>query len=105
MAIHADEDFLNQILRFLAVADRAVNEVQQPGLVALDQLLERALFTGEEGRDDCRVVLVPEPFSYGRSRKGRPLECDLSHVPMPPLVLHQGSIRQNRIDLGSSDMM
>ena len=92
MAIDADEDFLNEILRFLPITNRAVDEVQQPGLIALDQLLERTLLTGEERRDDSRVVLAPEPFSYRRSRQGRPLKCDFSHVPMPPLFLHQGSI-------------
>src|SRR5438874_2072610 len=84
VAIHADEDFLNEILRLLAVPNRAVDEVQQPGLVTLDQFLKRTLFTGEERRDDARVIFGSEPFSYGRSRKGRPLECDLSHVTMPP---------------------
>src|SRR4051812_16071560 len=91
--VHPDEDFLDQILGLLAIPDRSINEVQQPGLIALDQLLKCTLLSVKERGNDCSVVLRAEPFSNGRARKRRPLECDLSHL-MPPFVLHQGSIRR-----------
>ena len=55
VAVDADEHFLNQVLRLLAVADRPVDEVQQPRLIAIDQLLKCPLLTAEEGSHHARV--------------------------------------------------
>src|SRR5206468_4333836 len=82
--VDADEDFLNQIFRLFTVADRAVNEVQEPGLIPLDELLKGTLFTTEKRRYDRCVVLGAEPFSDGRTRKRRFFQCDFSHMPLPP---------------------
>src|SRR6185503_4424697 len=98
--VDPDEDLLNEILRLFPIADRAVDEVQQPRLIALDELLKRPLLASEKRRHDCAVVLRPKSLSNCRACQ-RLLDCELSHC-MPPLMLHQGSIRQNRIDLGSS---
>src|SRR6185503_10628004 len=49
VAVDANENFLNQILGLLPIADRTVNEVQQSSLIPFDQLLERALLAAEEG--------------------------------------------------------
>jgi hypothetical protein len=38
--VHANEDFLDEILGLFPVADRAIYEVQQSRLVALDEFLE-----------------------------------------------------------------
>ena len=62
--VDADEDFLDEILGLLAIADRAVDEVQETRLVSLDQLLEGALFAAEKRGHDARVVLRLELLSY-----------------------------------------
>src|SRR5688572_2565529 len=52
MPVHANEHFLNQILRFLPITDRPVNEVQQASLVPLHQLRERSFLSPQESGDD-----------------------------------------------------
>src|SRR5439155_17162927 len=44
---HPDEDLLHELLRALALADRAVHEVEQPALVAVDEGAERLGIAGE----------------------------------------------------------
>ena len=93
VTVDANEDFLHEVFRLFSVANRAIDEVQEPCLISLDQLLERTLFTAEERRHDGRVVFAAELLSDGGAWKRRPFKCDVSHSIMPPLVLHQGSIR------------
>ena len=45
--MHPHERLLHQILRPLAIADHPENEVEQPHLVAADQLAEGPLVAGE----------------------------------------------------------
>src|SRR4029079_4677420 len=91
VSLYSDEDFLERVLRLLPIADRPIDEVQQPGLIALYELLKRTLLSAEERGYDRGIILRAELFSNGRARKRRPLECDLSHLTMPPFVLRQGS--------------
>ena len=49
VAEHPDEDFLDQILRPLAIADGSVDEVQQPRLITVHE--------GAEGLGIARQVL------------------------------------------------
>jgi len=56
VAIHPNEDLLNEVLRALPIADRSINEVQQPGLVALNQHLKGALLSTEELGHQRRVI-------------------------------------------------
>ena len=60
VAVHPDKGLLDQVLAALPVTHRTVDEVQQPSVVALDQLSERALVTREEGPDDFAVVQLSE---------------------------------------------
>ncbi len=56
VAIHADEDVLNQIFRFLAIADSAVDKIQQAFLVTSNNLVERSLVTIQKSLDDFIVA-------------------------------------------------
>src|SRR5216117_393355 len=83
VTVDADEDLLDEIFGFLAIADRSVDEVEKPRLIPLHELLERALLATKEGGHDCRVVFRSEPFSDFRSGERRALDCDLSHCHAP----------------------
>ena len=91
MAIHADEDFLNQILGALAITDRAIDEVQQAGLIPFDQLLKGAFFAAEKRGDDASVVLRFEFFSCRCAWQLRAFKSDFSHVSRCPLALRKGT--------------
>jgi len=41
MTMHANEDFLHQVFSALPVTDGPIDEVEQPALIAIDQLLKR----------------------------------------------------------------
>ena len=80
VAVHPDEDLLDEVLRLLTISDRAIYEVQEPRLIPLDEFLECALLSAEERRNHRRIVFFPEPFACRRSRQRRPFDCDLSHI-------------------------
>jgi hypothetical protein len=61
--IYPDENLLHQVFGLLAIANGSVNEVQEPGLIALDQLLKGTLFTAEKRGNDLTVVLRSELLS------------------------------------------
>src|SRR5262249_9934230 len=84
VAVYADEDLLDEILRPLPVADRPVDEVQKPRLISLDQFGERALLSSEERPDDGRVVQRLESLTCRASQR-RPFDCDFSHGSPCPL--------------------
>src|SRR5688500_3736008 len=65
VAVDANEHLLHEILSAIAVADRSIYEVQQSGLIPLDELREGALLSSEESRDDRRVVCLSELFTNG----------------------------------------
>src|SRR6185437_15982689 len=87
MPVHPDEDFLYQVFRLLTIADRAINEVQEARLVALDELLERPILTTEECTDDSRIVLGAESLSRRRSGQHCPFHRDFGHnSPLDPTI-------------------
>ncbi len=52
VAVDTNKNLLHKIFRLFPVADRAVHEVQQTGLVACNQLREGALLPTKERSDD-----------------------------------------------------
>jgi hypothetical protein len=54
--IDPDENFLHQIFCLLAVADSAIYEVQEPGLIAFHQLRKSPLFPTKECRHDSGII-------------------------------------------------
>src|SRR6185437_11613424 len=56
VSVYPNEDLLHEILSALPVSNGAVDEVQQPSLVALDQFLECALFAVQKGGDQIRII-------------------------------------------------
>src|SRR5688572_24637515 len=66
VAIHPDEGLLYQVFRAITVADRTVDEVEQPHVVALDQLIERSLLAGQKFGDDRAVVELCELLRFAQ---------------------------------------
>ena len=87
VSVDADEDFLDEVLRLLPIADRAVDEIQEARLVPLHELLEGALLPAQKRRDDRSVVHRAKLFADRRCAARRaldhPLHCDVSHVLNP----------------------
>ena len=52
MTVDTNEYFLHQVFRLLAISNRAIDEVQQAGLVPGHELGEGALFPTKEGSHD-----------------------------------------------------
>jgi hypothetical protein len=50
--VNPNEDLLNEILRLLAVTNRAIYEVQEACLIPFHQLGERSFLTPKERGDD-----------------------------------------------------
>jgi hypothetical protein len=60
VAVHADEDLLYEVLGALAVADRPIDEVQEPGLVAIDQRVKSARLTVQVLRHKSAIIKHPK---------------------------------------------
>src|SRR5690349_9128982 len=54
--IDPDKNFLHQILRLLPVTDRSIYEIQQAGLISVDQLRKSPLLATKKRSYDRRVV-------------------------------------------------
>ena len=52
VTMHPDEGLLDEVLSTLAIADHAVNEVDETTAIELDDLAKGALITREVPRDD-----------------------------------------------------
>ena len=77
--MHANKDLLHEIFRPFSVADGAVHEVQQTGLIALHQHVERQTDIVEVVRDQRVIVERPQVRSpYWR--EWLELEGRLSHL-------------------------
>src|SRR5882762_5087813 len=60
---HPDEDFLHQILSPLAVADRPIDEVEEAGLIAVDESPEGLGLTSQMPHHDLAVVQLMQCFA------------------------------------------
>src|ERR1043165_741837 len=64
VAIDANEDFLHEIFGAFAIADRSIDEVQKPSLVALNELLKGSFVSREKRLHHAAVVESFEPLSW-----------------------------------------
>src|SRR5918992_616482 len=88
MPVHADEDFLDQIFSALAITYRPIDEVDEPSLIPLNQLIERALLAAEERRDHSSVVHQPELVANSGSGCGdQTLTNQSPHAPSSSLYV------------------
>src|SRR5512141_1934047 len=67
MTIDADKDLLHEILCLLPVANCSINEVEQAGLISLDQFRKGSLLTAQECRHDSRIIHCVKLFPDTRS--------------------------------------
>src|SRR5437773_322483 len=63
---YADEDLLDQVHGPLAVPNRAVNEIEQPGLVAVDQGAERLMVAGQVLEHHLAIVELVKRLALQR---------------------------------------
>ncbi len=92
VAVHAHKHFLNQVLGAFPVASGWVDEIQETILVSVDQFVESALLTLEEGAHHSAIVELAKAFSRSRTRRYfNRTKCCVSHDPLhvgdhhPPL--------------------
>src|SRR2546426_6902385 len=64
---YADEDLLDQVLGSVAVSDRAVDEIEQPGLVAVDQGAERLMVAGQVLEHHLTLVKLVQRLALQRA--------------------------------------
>ena len=67
MAEDPDEDFLDEILGALAIADRAIDEVEQPGLVTVHERPERLGLARQVTHHDLSVVELMQRLALQRA--------------------------------------
>src|SRR5207247_10342135 len=84
---YADEDLLDQVLGPLAVPNRAVNEIEQPGLVAVDQGPERLMVAGQVLEHHLAIVELVKRLALqrpgGDGGLGLPFEgCSMRLAPL-----------------------
>src|SRR2546426_3542945 len=64
---YADEDLLDQVLGSFPVPDRAVDEIEQPGLVAVDQGAERLMVAGQVLEHHLAIVKLVQRLALQRA--------------------------------------
>src|SRR5438552_8721985 len=97
MTEHADEDLLHEVLRALPVSNGPIDEVEQPGLVAVYQ--------GAEGLGVARQVLKHQPavvklvqrLALERARRRDCLALPREGCSYGPLHVHAGAVRVIKI--------
>src|SRR5438034_4318406 len=94
----ADEDFLDEVLGPFAVPDRAVNEIEQPGLIAVDQGAERLMVAGQVFEHHLAIVELVKRLALQRAGGDGGL-C----LPFEGCSHKTGSVVSARNDPGTSE--
>src|SRR5258706_8405951 len=74
---HADEDLLHQIFSPFSVADRAVDEIEQAGLIAVDQRSERLGGAPQVPHHDVAIVQLLQNLALQGAGRLDGLDCAL----------------------------
>src|SRR5258705_5493466 len=60
VAKHADEDLLDEVFGALAVPDRTIDEVEEPGLITIHHRTERLRITGQVAEHQLAIFELVE---------------------------------------------